>query len=60
MVKFSIIVPVYKKGDTGKIIIYRGIALLSTAYKIYAAVPSERLKNDIEEKNILPEIQARI
>ena len=30
----------------------------STAYKIYTAVLKERLKNDTEEMNILPEIQA--
>ena len=54
----GIIIPIYKKGDTDKVINYRGITLLSTAYKIYAAVLNERLKNEIEEKNILPEIQA--
>ena len=32
--------------------------MLSTAYKIHATVLKECLKNDIEEKNILPEIQA--
>ena len=32
--------------------------MVSTAYKIHAAVLNEHLKKDIEEKNIPPDIQA--
>ena len=43
---------------TDKVTNYIGIALLITAYEVHTAVLNERLKNDIEEKNILPVIQA--
>jgi len=36
---------------------YRGITLLCTAYKIYTEI-IKRLKEEIENKNMLPESQA--
>lgn len=54
----GVITPVHKKGDLEKVENYRGITLLDTAYKIYAAVLNERLRKEIREKNILPESQA--
>ena len=46
----GIIIPIYKKGGSDKVTNYRGIALISTAYKIYDAILNERLKNDNEEE----------
>lgn len=37
---------------------YRGVSLLSTAYKIYTAILNEKLKEDLEKKKILSETQA--
>jgi len=37
---------------------YRGVTLLCTAYKIYAAVLAERLRQQIEREGLLPETQA--
>jgi len=37
---------------------YRGITLVCTAYKIYAVILAERLREEIERKRSLPETQA--
>jgi len=37
---------------------YRGVTLLYTAYKIYAAILAERLRKEIEGKGSLSETQA--
>lgn len=52
------ITPIYKKGDAGDVRNYRGITLLCTAYKVYAAILAERLREEIERKGRLPETQA--
>lgn len=46
------VVPVVKKGED-----YKGITLMQTAYKIYAAVLAERLWEEVEGKGILPPSQ---
>lgn len=48
------VVPVVKKGDGGKVSNYRGVTLTQTAYKVYVTVLTERLREEVEEKRILP------
>lgn len=48
-----------KKGNEEKVEEYRGIILMTTAYKIYAKVLAERLRKEIEEKGIMPKNQMR-
>lgn len=44
------ICPVYKKGDKKDVNNYRGITLMSTAYKIYAGILNDRMGKEVEEK----------
>lgn len=52
--KERVIVPIVKKGERNKLEEYRGITITQTAYKVYAAVLAEKLRNEIEEKSLLP------
>lgn len=52
------IMPLFKKGDSEELKNYRGITLLNTSYKIYAMALDEMLKDEMEEKALLPETQA--
>ena len=54
----AIIVPIFKKGNMEEVQNYRGISVLCAAYKVYAGILNERLKNDLIEKEILPDTQA--
>jgi len=53
----GIVVPIVKKGEGEKVEDYRGITLTQTAYKIYAMVLAERLREEVERKGILPPSQ---
>ncbi|XP_076291061.1 uncharacterized protein LOC143214209 [Lasioglossum baleicum] len=53
----GIVVPIAKKGDSKKAENYRGFTLLQTAYKVYAAILAERLREEVEGKGLLPESQ---
>jgi len=53
-----VITPMHKKGDTSDMRNYKRISLLCTAYKIYAAILAERLREEIEEKRNLLVFQA--
>ena len=54
----GVICPIHKKGNRDDPKNYRGITLLSTAYKLYAMVIGERMRSEIEAKGILPDSQA--
>ncbi|XP_018376755.1 PREDICTED: golgin subfamily A member 6-like protein 22 [Trachymyrmex cornetzi] len=55
--KKSIIVPLYKRGDTEKVRNYRGISLLCTAYKWYAEILRTKLEKEVKRNNVIPETQ---
>lgn len=42
--KYSVIVPLHKKGDLEKTENYRGISLQCTAYKVYAEILRKRME----------------
>jgi len=51
--KEGIISPIVKKGEGEKVEDYRGVTLMTSAYKIYAAVLAGRIREEVEEKDIL-------
>lgn len=51
-------IPVVKRREGERVEDYRGITLTQTAYKVYAAVLAERLREEVESKGILPPSQA--
>lgn len=55
--KEGIIVPLGKKGKGNKVEDYREITLMSTLYEVYVGVLMERLKEELEEKEIIPQSQ---
>lgn len=50
----GLIVPVLKKGEGRVVEEYRGITLMPTMYKIYATILAERLREEVEAKEIIP------
>jgi len=55
--KDGIIVPLVKKGAGVKVENYRGVTLMPTLYKVYMGVLTERLKEEMEEKDMVPQNQ---
>ena len=56
--KEGIIAPLVKKGGGTSVQDYRGVTLMPTLYKVYAAVLGERLEQEVEGKGMIPENQA--
>lgn len=54
----ALVVPLYKKEVCNEVGNYRGILLLSTAYKLYTELIRKRSFKEIEEKHLLSESQA--
>ncbi|XP_067208444.1 golgin subfamily A member 6-like protein 25 [Linepithema humile] len=55
--KEGVVVPIVNKGDGERVEEYRGVTLMSSCYKIYAITLAERLRREVEEKEIVPENQ---
>lgn len=51
--KEGVIVPIGKKGDVERAEGYKGVTLLVTAYKVYAMVIAERVREEMEGKGLL-------
>ncbi|XP_071648500.1 uncharacterized protein [Temnothorax longispinosus] len=52
------IIPLVKKGEEKEVKDYRGITIMPSMYKIYTAVLAERIRNEVEMKNLIPDNQA--
>lgn len=55
--KEGVMVPIVKKREGARVEEYGGVTLMSTLYKIYAAMLAERLREDVERKKIVPQNQ---
>lgn len=51
----KVITPIHKKVNPNKVKNYREVTLLYTAYKLYAGMLTERLRQEAEERDLLPE-----
>lgn len=51
------IVPIIKKGEKQEMKDYRGITIMPSMYKIYTAILAERVRKEVEAKNIIPDNQ---
>lgn len=56
--RMTVIYPLHKGGNEDEVSNYRGISLLNTGYKVLANILVKRLKNWVEQHNILGESQA--
>ena len=54
----SIILPLFKKGSVNDPNNYRGISLVDISSKIYSSIINDRLREWVEENNIIGEFQA--
>lgn len=51
------VVPIVKKGERKKVEKYRGVSLTASLYKVYASVLTNRLRNEVEYKGLIPQNQ---
>jgi len=54
MWKDGIIIPLIKKGEGENVEDYRGVTLMTSAYKIYVTILAGRIREEVEEKGIMP------
>lgn len=52
------IIPILKKAEGERVENHRGVTVMSSLYKVYATALADRLKEDVEENEILPGNQA--
>jgi len=50
-------VPIIKRGEGERVEDYRGVTIMATLYKVYATILAERLRREVEEKEIVPHNQ---
>lgn len=55
--KEGVVVSIFKKGVGEVISDYRGVTLIPTLYKVYAAVLAERIRSEVEEGCMIPQNQ---
>lgn len=55
--KEGVIVPLVKKGEGEKVEDYRGITIMTASYKVYVSILAERLRAEIESKQMIPHNQ---
>ncbi|XP_071579341.1 uncharacterized protein [Temnothorax nylanderi] len=55
--KEGIIAPIVKKGEGKRAEEYRGVTIMPSLYKVYTAILAERLREETEEKGIVPQNQ---
>jgi len=48
------IIPLVKKGEEENMEDYRGVTLMTSAYKIYVTILERRIREEVEEKRIMP------
>lgn len=51
------VVPIFKKKEGEVMSDYRGVTLMPTLYKMYAAVLAEKLRNEVVEGGMIPQNQ---
>lgn len=49
-----VIVPIRKKGKADEVVGYRGVTIMPTLDKIYTAALTERLRGEVERKELIP------
>lgn len=50
----EVIVPIRKKGKGDEVVDYRGVTIMPTLDKIYTAALTERLRGEVEGKELIP------
>jgi len=53
--KEGMVVLIVKKGEGEKVENYRGVTVMAALYKIYVSVLEERLREEVEDKEIVPQ-----
>lgn len=54
----GVVIPIVKKGKDSVVEEYRGVTLTQSAYKVYVGVLEKKLREEVEEKGLLPPSQA--
>lgn len=53
----EVVVPLFKRREKKVVSDYRGVTLMPTLYKVYAAVLAERIRRIVEEERLTPHNQ---
>lgn len=55
----AVIMPIREKGEGQRVEKYREVSITQSAYKVYATMLAERLREKVEEKGLLPSSQTK-